>query len=1088
MLKKVSRIGKAAIFAAIVFTSAISARSKELVIAKDGKSNYQIVIPDSSPDKAIEDSLKQAGRLLQTSFTKSGFNLLPIVKEKDRVSGTPAIFLGDTKFARKHGVDTEKLEGWSYYIKVVGSDVIIAGHDHASPEITDPKLKGGSHGDFYYRIGTIKALTDFLREYMGTYFLYPGVNVLPSRKNSRVREWKITDVADIAYTKKSVIKIQANLNLHKKVFLTSYVLRRATSLYHIANNYFPAVDNAVLGHTHGLAIPAKKYYDTHPEYFAMIGKTRPRPPGSNVHLCYSNPEVPKILYQWHKKWLDMGFRSVSILQDDGFRGCQCEKCKKLFGVGDDNWAEKIWIIHRDIAERLNKAYPDRKVLLGAYAFAAHAPKTFKKFPPNVIIQNIDAVNHDTEIFKEWHKVHKGEYSNWSHNWCGNLTTRFTPMRTPGFLEKQAKWFYKNDNRSIFRDGFGIAFGLEGPSYYIFGRMFDDPENLRAKDLMYEFCGAAFGEAGPTMRRFYDKINYHIELYSSYLGTHGIGWTYKDIYGRKHKSMKDPFRFLAFLFPPRLLNALEAELSLAEKKAKSPQSKKRLELVRREFNYHVDLMKVIHLYQAFTMNPDLGLRKLLLKAIGKRNKSVATMFHQKGKWKGRQIQMKGWGRLLFPPQGYNQDHMQLNFDSYQHPFKNTALNWDTEAVRKSPLPGTMRKIVAKVATPPVLFGPEWSKAKATPLKPLPGFPGTRATTSCKLLYDAKNLYIRFTTKLPKTTKTFNALTEDDDFSQNESVDIYLAPLPGQEIFYRFKVGADPKSKYDAANGLIKDQLNLLFGKDDKRWSGEWKYESKINTQLRWAAMVTIPFKTMGIKPPTAGDRWRGNIGRNHAKEAKLPMTIWSAVGGCKGVGDKASFGIFEFGGDLKERGDSGKNKCTVWRDKYNKDQKFDFAAICANLKNQLPGKLGPWKLKFDELEKGVSEKWYAVDFDDISWKKVTVPSFWAENATGNFTGYGWCRVSFVVPENWKGKSLKIMFGGVDEQAWVYFNGKLVKEHSVKSEKLDIGQLWETPFAAEIKPELIKYGKKNVLAVKISNAKANGGIWRPVAVFAVEEKTK
>jgi len=80
----------------------------------------------------------------------------------------------------------------------------------------------------------------------------------------------------------------------------------------------------------------------------------------------------------------------------------------------------------------------------------------------------------------------------------------------------------------------------------------------------------------------------------------------------------------------------------------------------------------------------------------------------------------------------------------------------------------------------------------------------------------------------------------------------------------------------------------------------------------------------------------------------------------------------------------------------------------------------------------------------------------------------------------------MFGGVDEQAWIYFNGTLVKEHSVKSENMKIDQLWEHPFAADIKPELIKYGEKNLLVVRVLNAIANGGIWRPVGVFAVDGK--
>ncbi len=80
----------------------------------------------------------------------------------------------------------------------------------------------------------------------------------------------------------------------------------------------------------------------------------------------------------------------------------------------------------------------------------------------------------------------------------------------------------------------------------------------------------------------------------------------------------------------------------------------------------------------------------------------------------------------------------------------------------------------------------------------------------------------------------------------------------------------------------------------------------------------------------------------------------------------------------------------------------------------------------------------------------------------------------------------MFGSVDEQAWVYFNGKLVKEHTEKSENVKGTNLWENPFFVDVKPELLKYGAENLLAVRVLNMKANGGIWRPVSCCAFETK--
>ena len=118
--------------------------------------------------------------------------------------------------------------------------------------------------------------------------------------------------------------------------------------------------------------------------------------------------------------------------------------------------------------------------------------------------------------------------------------------------------------------------------------------------------------------------------------------------------------------------------------------------------------------------------------------------------------------------------------------------------------------------------------------------------------------------------------------------------------------------------------------------------------------------------------------------------------------------------------------------------------------------------------------------------MQVPAFWAETDAGDIQGYGWYRVAFTVPADWKGKTVRLLFGAVDEQAWVYVNGTLAGEHTAESEKVSALQLWDVPFAVEVKPELLTYGGTNVLAVRVHNSAMNGGIWRPVLAQAKEDK--
>ena len=79
---------------------------------------------------------------------------------------------------------------------------------------------------------------------------------------------------------------------------------------------------------------------------------------------------------------------------------------------------------------------------------------------------------------------------------------------------------------------------------------------------------------------------------------------------------------------------------------------------------------------------------------------------------------------------------------------------------------------------------------------------------------------------------------------------------------------------------------------------------------------------------------------------------------------------------------------------------------------------------------------------------------------------------------QGKALRLLFAGVDEQAWVYLNGKLIGEHSEKSEKKAYTALYDEPFVVEVPPTQLKFGAQNVLSVRVHNQVGAGGLWRPV----------
>lgn len=875
-LDHMARTVLAALFTIVVSIAAMpAARAVEIVLLQDGKSAYQIVVPETAASPAISTALVQTARLLQTAFKANGADLA-IVSEAKRDATKPAIFLGDTAFARQQGVAVAQLKGWSYVLRVSGRDVIIAGREQVGPGVGARKAE-------WDRIGTAKGATDFLRQYLGVRFLYPDLPPRQAVKDATRLDFLASPAFEFLPTPR--VAVPAGLRVEKAPVFDSWTAYPPRGgFYELANNRFPRVDDPFGGHTYERAVPPEKYVATHPEYFALLGGQRMKPKNVNAQYCISNPEVQELFYQDLIAWLDEGFQSVDLGQPDGFRACQCGPCAKLFDTGGD-WSEKLWLLHRQLAERVLASHPGKTVNMMSYILTANPPKSFKQFPANTQIM-LTGTNEEDLAPWRGHVVPQG-FTGYIYNWCPNLSTRYTPMRTPGFIETQAKRLVENRIQSIYQDGPGTLHGLEGPVYYTMGRMFDDVTNNQAKVLVHEFCGAAFGKAAPPMIQFYDQLFHAIELYARHLGTRDPAWTYTDIYGRRRKHLTDPLQFLGFFYTPTLLASLETQLAQAEKLAPTDKVKTRLSLVRREFDYLRGVARVVHLNHAFQIQPDRAARDRLLDAIDARNAEIATYFDERGRTKP----FGNWAFVPFPPVGHDAKHLRLSHDGYQEPYSNTPFNWDTKTMRNAPLAGAKR-LPAGAASGPITFdSAHWAKASAGELVALPGAAPLTRKTTVRAGYDEAHLYVFAECELPA------ALMQPGAGANHESLSLYLAPIAGRDVAYRFTVGLRAEAKADAAAGFVTDAMDPRHGQFDPDWSGDWQSESRLEPEKsRWLALLKIPFKTLGVEAPKAESFWRANFARTHVPATgRLERSLWSITPGTKNFEDRNDFGELPFVG-------------------------------------------------------------------------------------------------------------------------------------------------------------------------------------------------
>ena len=85
-------------------------------------------------------------------------------------------------------------------------------------------------------------------------------------------------------------------------------------------------------HTHFKLIPPERYFDEHPEWFALVGtkRRRPQPGRQDQQLCTSNPEL---IEEMARRVIEMFDRDPSLdvlalAPQDGDGFCQCKACSR----------------------------------------------------------------------------------------------------------------------------------------------------------------------------------------------------------------------------------------------------------------------------------------------------------------------------------------------------------------------------------------------------------------------------------------------------------------------------------------------------------------------------------------------------------------------------------------------------------------------------------------------------------------------------------------------------------------------------------------------------------------------------------------
>lgn len=556
-----------------------------LWFVKGGKSRCTIVIPDKAPRWTV-----QAAKWLREYVEKASGAKLTIRPEAKVPIGGTIISIGHTQLAKQSGIAITGLKWDGCKLVVKGNVLYLLGRDNV----------GTRTHSYVGARGTCRAVITFLEDYCRVRWFLPGPQgeFVP----------RSTDIF-VPRNLDQIFQPAFAYSDGRSVYDRNILDEPGLSLSALANNYRKAVKAAPGGHSYYHSVPTEKYFKLHPEYFAQINGKRT---GKGNHLCSSHPEVRRLMVKFLQKRFDSGLDWVSIGQEDGYLRCQCPRCEKLDKYRFAEWhkktsgrwetfqntklrqtpPERVFLLHKAVIDTVAESHPKKMVMLMCYGPTAWPSKRIPHFGENVIGE---LMNLNSEYINAWRGKVSGlaGFVYWFNTQCPmGVNVHMTPAEAANRL----RFLHKNGFVAVSLDP-QATWGLEGPVFYMMGRLMGDP-SLRFKSLVEEYCHGVYGNAAGPMLDFFELLHTRLSQVVP-IAKDDIAADARNT--RLPRWMTTSEMYLA-QYPPHVLKRLESLIQKAEQSATTRRTRGWVRLSRDQFDFIKLLTEMLISYRAWQAKP------------------------------------------------------------------------------------------------------------------------------------------------------------------------------------------------------------------------------------------------------------------------------------------------------------------------------------------------------------------------------------------------------------------------------------------------------------------------------------------------------
>ena len=157
--------------------------------------------------------------------------------------------------------------------------------------------------------------------------------------------------------------------------------------------------------------------------------------------------------------------------------------------------------------------------------------------------------------------------------------------------------------------------------------------------------------------------------------------------------------------------------------------------------------------------------------------------------------------------------------------------------------------------------------------------------------------------------------------------------------------------------------------------------------------------------------------------------------------------------------------------------------------------GKWRFRLDPENTGLKDRVHQFGYNiEGQWDELDVPGVWEKQGAkyqannpkaieqspypgvnvrtdGPYNGFAWYRKTLLVPAEWAGNDLELFMGSVDDWDFGYWNGEEIGHTGADNHPKDF---WMAERHYKIPKEKVNFGGYNVIAVRVYDCGANGGI--------------